>query len=136
LRDGKQLLERELSRLAYKLTEPDILANQVGFPSYHALCISLGAGAIALKDITSFIIKENEEPEEPNNEIHLHRQDRRSKSSGHVAVAGVDDLMTTYAQCCKPLPPEKIVGYITQGKGITVHRTTCPNLKDLMDSYQ
>jgi len=133
LRVGKQLLERELSRLSYKLSEPDKLAQQSGFPNYTALCISLGAGAISLGDITSVIIKGEEEQEEPSNEVTLQRQDRRSKSSGQVAVSGVDDLLMAYAQCCKPVPPEKIVGYITQGKGITVHRVQCSNLKDLMD---
>ena len=49
-----------------------------------------------------------------------------------IKVKGYDDLMTYLAKCCKPLPGEKIVGYITRGKGVAVHSANCPNVKNLM----
>ena len=133
LKAGKQLLERELTRLGVENKEPDTLANKHGFPSYHALCISLGAGALTIGDVTSSFIKDLENDEESGNDFILRRRTKHHRSSGQIAISGVDDLLTNSAQCCKPVPPEAIVGYITQGKGITIHRANCKNLQNLID---
>ena len=95
----------------------------------------MGAGALAIGEVTSFVIKEHSDDNNDisGNEDQYLGNKQRTRSSGKVAIQGVDDLMTSYAQCCRPVPPEKIVGYITQGKGITIHRTNCPNLQDLLD---
>lgn len=132
LRSGKQILERELTRMSIVVKDPDALAHKHGFPSYNALCISLGAGALSIGDITSAYIREQEESQEPDNNFTLKRRTNPQRKSGQIAISGVDDLLTNYAQCCKPVPPEEIVGYVTQGKGITIHRTNCNNLKNLL----
>ena len=54
--------------------------------------------------------------------------------SGQVRVEGVDDLMTHMAKCCKPVPQDPIIGYITRGRGITVHRRDCPIIRKMGDS--
>ncbi|MBT8142751.1 MAG: TGS domain-containing protein, partial [Gammaproteobacteria bacterium] len=131
LRSGKQLLEKELTRLGFANKDPDALAHKHGFPSYQALCISLGAGALALGEITNTFLREIEDSQEDNN-FSLKRKTTTKRASSQTAISGVDDLLTTYAQCCKPVPPEDVVGYITQGKGITIHRLNCNNLKNLM----
>ncbi len=56
---------------------------------------------------------------------------RKAESSGEVRVAGVDDLMTHMARCCKPVPHDPIVGFITKGRGVTVHRANCVNVKHM-----
>jgi len=132
LKTGKQLLERELSRLGFENSETDSLANKHGFPNYHALCISLGAGALSLGDITNALIKELEQNKDSENDYVLRRRTKPKRSTGTIAISGVDDLLTNTAQCCKPVPPEDIVGYITQAKGITIHRASCKNLQNLI----
>ena len=133
LKAGKQLLERELSRMGLNNSDPDGLAHKHGFPSYHALCISLGAGALTIGDISGGLLKELAEDDESENDYVLKRRTKPRKSSSSIAISGVDDLLTNSAQCCKPVPPEDIVGYITQGKGITIHRANCKNLQNLLD---
>ena len=133
LKAGKQLLEREFSRMGLNNPNPDGLAHKHGFPSYHALCISLGAGALTIGDISGGLIKELAEDDESENDYVLKRRTKPRKSNSTIAISGVDDLLTNSAQCCKPVPPEDIVGYITQGKGITIHRANCKNLQNLLD---
>jgi GTP pyrophosphokinase len=53
-------------------------------------------------------------------------------SKGGLLVVGVDSLMTQMAKCCKPAPPDAICGFVTRGKGVSVHRTDCPNLKEMV----
>ena len=61
---------------------------------------------------------------------------RRRKRSGDVRISGVGDLLTQIAQCCKPLPNDPIVGYITRGRGVSIHRADCRNLLNLADTEQ
>jgi len=64
------------------------------------------------------------------------RPRRSTTSHGRVVVEGVDDLMTTMARCCKPVPYDPIVGYITRGRGVTIHRRDCPVVKRLEEEQR
>ena len=61
---------------------------------------------------------------------------RRRKRTGDVRISGVGDLLTQMAQCCKPLPNDPIVGYITRGRGVSIHRADCRNVLNLGDTEQ
>jgi GTP pyrophosphokinase len=72
--------------------------------------------------------EESESPEPPP-EI----QTRRSKaSSGQVLIVGVDKLMTQLGRCCKPVPPDEIAGFVTRGRGVSIHRTECGNFRNMV----
>ncbi len=81
---------------------------------------------------------------EPHNEEHKERdsddkikiakpQAQPSARRGEIIVEGVDDLMTHLAHCCKPVPNDPIIGFITRGRGVTIHREDCPNVLNLTD---
>ena len=70
------------------------------------------------------------EPPPPEAEV-VTRKSRAQGSGSGILVVGVDRLMTGLARCCKPAPPDPIVGYVTRGKGITVHRASCLNVERL-----
>ncbi|MDX1403795.1 MAG: bifunctional (p)ppGpp synthetase/guanosine-3',5'-bis(diphosphate) 3'-pyrophosphohydrolase [Woeseiaceae bacterium] len=129
-RHGRELLERELARLNIKDITPDALARQLRQGNPDAMYIALGAGDISMTAIASAVQKLRRETEP---EILETRRPSRAKKSGasDVAISGIGDLMCNFARCCRPVPPESIVGYITQGRGVTIHRQDCGNFRNL-----
>ncbi len=129
-RQGREILERELGRLNVRDVAPDEIAKQLKFGNSDALCIALGAGDVTVASIATAL--QNLRPEEPTDVIRQRRQARRKKSaSGDIAISGIGDLLYNFANCCRPVPPETIGGYITQGRGVSIHRQDCGNYLSL-----
>lgn len=129
LRQGRELLERELSRLNVRDVSTDNIAKQLKQKDTDALCVQLGSGELSTASVATALQKmrgtELPRPIRP-------RRPRRNKSTpGGVAVSGIGGLMYTVARCCRPVPPEDIMGYITQGRGVTIHRQDCGNFLGL-----
>jgi GTP pyrophosphokinase len=123
---GKQMLERELDRLGVRAPPlPEILAD-LGLPNAEALYQGLGEGEFTLAQVAGAVhrrLQEREPPKPPK----LAKPSKTDDSPGMV-IDGVGDLLSTIARCCRPVPPEQIVGYITVGRGVSVHRASCANL--------
>ena len=129
LRQGRDILDRELARLNEKGVATDDIAKKLKHKDTAALCISLGAGDLNSASIASALqnLRVTEQPI-----LKPRRQTRRKASKPDSAtVAGVGDLLCNFARCCRPVPPELIVGYITQGRGVTIHRQDCGNFLGL-----
>ena len=130
-RQGRVMLERELSRLGYKKFEHEKLARLLHFGTPDEMYIALGNGEITVMAVASAI----QRSEKPAQKFALQARKAQPGSrlgKGKVRVEGVGDLMTGFARCCQPVPPEQIRGYLTQGRGVTVHRDNCGNLLRLM----
>lgn len=123
---GRRLLRRELKRLA--LTSPvdwrDV-AQQLSFNSEGDLLAALGAGDLRLPHVLA-AIEGLSVPRPPKPQLVLAQPSPEADDS--VKVAGVEQLLTHLASCCQPLPGDSIMGYITQGRGVTVHRADCHQL--------
>ena len=129
LRQGREILDRELARLNEKTVATDDIARKLKQKDTNALCISLGAGDLTSASIATALqnLKPTESPL-----LKPRRQSRRKASKPDAPkVAGVGDLLCNFARCCRPVPPELIVGYITQGRGVTIHRQDCGNFLGL-----
>lgn len=125
---GRQILERELQRLGLTQIRFDELARRIGYKTVDDFLAALGSGEVTAAQVTSRL----QPPEQPDGPIIRPRV--RSRAASHaVEVGGVDQLMTQIARCCRPLPPEPIAGYITVGRGVSVHRRDCSNLLRLSD---
>ncbi len=120
---GKQLLEREFRRLGISLPSADKIAHQFNYNNVDDFFIALGRGGIS----TSQVVLKLSTDLEPLGEA-IEVSPGRKVSPASIKVLGVGDLFTRLANCCHPLPGEEIIGYITQGRGITVHRRDCPNI--------
>jgi GTP pyrophosphokinase len=129
LRQGRDVLDRELSRLNIKDVATDIIARQLKHKDTDALCVALGAGDLTSASIATALqhIRGTELPDK----IRTRRPRKQDNKPDSVAVTGVGDLMCNFARCCRPVPPEPIVGYITQGRGVSIHRQDCGNLLGL-----
>jgi GTP pyrophosphokinase len=129
-RQGREVLDRELSRLNVRDIATDDVAHQLKHKNTDALCVSLGAGdltaaaiATALQTLRGIELPDKVRPKRGPK--------RKSKSSESISVSGVGDLLCNFARCCKPVPPEPIMGYITQGRGVSIHRQDCGNFLGL-----
>jgi GTP pyrophosphokinase len=133
-RQGREILDRELARLGVKDVQTDRIAKQLKLKDTDALCITLGAGDLTSASIATALqnLRGNDLPER----IRSRRTTKRKHSTpDSVAVSGIGDLMCNFARCCRPVPPEAIVGYITQGRGVTIHRQDCGNFLGLNRRY-
>ena len=129
-RQGREILERELTRLNVKDVATDSIARQLKLKDTDALCVALGAGDLTSASIATAL--QNLRGDELPQRIRTRRPARKkSGKSGAIAVTGVGDLMCNFARCCRPVPPEPIVGYITQGRGVSIHRLDCGNYLSL-----
>ena len=129
---GRQMLERELDRLGVRVTSfPELLAD-LGLASMEALHRGLGEGELTLAQVAGAIHRRIHEREPPKARVPT-KAPAEVASPGMV-VDGVGDLMSSIARCCRPVPPEEILGYITLGRGVSIHRASCANLVRLRDA--
>ena len=129
VRQGREVLDRELARLNVRDVPTDAIATQLKFKDTDALCVALGAGdltsasiATALQHVRGTEFSERAKPR---------RRTRKPGTQDSSGVTGVGDLLCNFARCCRPVPPEPIVGYITQGRGVSIHRQDCGNFLGL-----
>jgi len=120
---GRQMLESGLKRLGVVFPGADKLASKLGYTTPDDLYLAVGRGNITVSQVA---VKLNVELESPEKTIEITAPKR--VSPGSIRVLGVGDLYTRMASCCNPLPGEEIIGYITQGRGVTVHRRDCVNV--------
>lgn len=120
---GKQFLERELKKSGVTLPSVDEVAPLFGFKNGDDFFAAIGSGSLNPSQIIARLTVSEEQPEEL---VEVHPS--RKVSSASIKVLGMGNLVTNLANCCHPLPGDKVLGYITQGRGITVHRRDCPNI--------
>ncbi|HEX7079111.1 MAG TPA: bifunctional (p)ppGpp synthetase/guanosine-3',5'-bis(diphosphate) 3'-pyrophosphohydrolase [Candidatus Eisenbacteria bacterium] len=131
---GREMLEREVRRR--RLTPPgatplEALAETLGHPDVNGLYAAIGQGNLSVQHVIAKWIPDEAGPVQRIKEASLEtfRAITRRPSRG-VRLQGVDNLMVTYAKCCQPVPGDPVVGIVTRGRGVTVHRTDCPNTFD------
>jgi len=129
MRQGREVLDRELARLNVRDVPTEAIAKQLKHKDTDALCVALGAGDLTSASIATALqhIRGTEIPDR----IRPRRARKKTDDAGPAAVTGVGDLMCNFARCCRPVPPEPIVGYITQGRGVSIHRQDCGNFLGL-----
>ncbi len=129
---GKQILERELQRLAiHSVTLPELI-SEFNLPNADQLYLAIGEGDINVAQITG-AIQRRAKPQELPSPI-PRRPAPLPKDARGITIEGVGDLLSHFARCCGPVPPEPIAGYITLGRGVSIHRADCANLKRLESS--
>lgn len=127
-RQGRIMLERELQRLGLKTTAHAEIARQLRLSHVDRLYGALGEGEITLANVADVLLKDKPAAEQDEPPIVRPRRRRSNRSSNGVTVEGVGELLSHFARCCKPVPPEEIAGYITLGRGVSIHRADCSNM--------
>ncbi|SCG83549.1 GTP pyrophosphokinase [Proteiniborus sp. DW1] len=142
---GKELLEKEARRQGFKLTELlkedwlKSIAKKVSLNNIDDLYAAIGYGSITLSQVINKL-KENykeyynqkiDEQETIDKQINTIVSKKEYKPTQGISVKGVDNIKVRFSKCCSPVPGDEIVGYITRGRGVSVHRSDCPNVKSL-----
>lgn len=129
---GRSLLEKELRRLGISDVNLDQLSHKFDFKDVDDLFVAIGCGDIPLIRIANHLmqIEQDEDGLTFGSRV---ATDQPSQSHDTIMVVGLKGLLTTIAKCCNPVPGDEIIGYITRGRGATVHRTDCPNILRLRE---
>ncbi|MCX8099422.1 MAG: bifunctional (p)ppGpp synthetase/guanosine-3',5'-bis(diphosphate) 3'-pyrophosphohydrolase [Casimicrobiaceae bacterium] len=134
LAQGRATVERELHRLGQDGLNLERLAHEAGFKTLDELLLAVGRAEITQRELDQAIRRAagvaTSETAPDTREVHTAKT-RATGSAGGILIVGVDKLMTGLARCCKPVPPDPIVGFVTRLKGITIHRMNCPNVARL-----
>jgi GTP pyrophosphokinase len=125
--EGRSILEREIQRLGVASPPMPELLCELGLPATDALHEALGLGELSAAQLAG-AIQRLLHAREPRQSILRPLSPAREPET---EVHGIGDLLSTYARCCKPVPPEPIVGYITVGRGVSIHTQSCANLARL-----
>lgn len=138
---GKEILEKELKRLGYKLS--DILkdewlkniSSKLSINTIEDLYAALGYGSITLnqvvlklKDYYNEFFKITDEKAFVESKIQASQPKKTTKSTQGISVKGVDNVKVRFSKCCNPVPGDEIIGFITRGRGVSIHRKDCPNI--------
>ena len=128
---GREAVEKLLQREGKTAMKLDDLAVQLGFKSADALFEVVGKDEFSLRSIET-LLRPPEPVLQPDDYLLLKKtRTNESAPKGGVLVVGIDSLMTQLAKCCKPAPPDDIRGFVTRGKGVSVHRADCSNFREL-----
>jgi GTP diphosphokinase / guanosine-3',5'-bis(diphosphate) 3'-diphosphatase len=127
---GQEILERELKRR--RLTKPDDAtltkaARELSLTDATHLYASIGQGDVSVGLAIKHVFPDFQESDLPKPTL-VERLVERVRGTKGVKIQGVDGLMVRYAQCCQPVPGDPVTGYVTRGRGVSIHRADCPNL--------
>lgn len=142
---GKELIEKELKRIGMQYSELfkheyiNPMLDRYKYKDMEEMYASVGFGAMSPgKIITRMLIEYRKEHNEENIEVKLQKltQERNKKltpSNSGVIVKGIDNCLVKLSKCCNPVPGDDIIGYITKGRGVSVHRKDCINIHQLIE---
>ena len=134
--EGKHLLEQELSRLNIKWEDAEVAKERFNMTTLEDLLAAIGGGDIKLNQVVNYIQSKQIKESAPEIDPRLIQKPRKQKQyQNGVVLQGVGNLMNQLAGCCKPIPGDEISGYITQGRGVVIHRSDCEQFKVLMDEH-
>ncbi len=124
LAQGRSMLEREFRRLGMSDVNLDALAKQLDYKNPEDLFVDLGCGDISINKIVNLL----SESSNAQDELVMSASKSEPDSPDAISVVGLRGLLATPAKCCHPTPGDPIMGYVTRGRGATIHRANCPNI--------
>ena len=128
---GRSILEKELGRIGIKeKTNFENLARTLGYRTTDDLSLALGHGDISVNAVITQVTEDGAETEQ---EFQPTAMVSNADATGAIQVLGLKGLLTTVAKCCNPTPGDEIIGYITRGRGASIHRSDCPNILRAQD---
>ena len=142
---GKDVLEREIKKLGIKNSDImrddwiQTVLDRYQFATIDDMYASIGFGGLSVNKVVARLLEQYEEEHKEENfeqkieEIVNSKPTKVKPSRSGVIVKGIDNCLVKLSRCCNPLPGDEIIGYITKGRGVSVHRTDCPNVKDLIN---
>jgi GTP pyrophosphokinase len=134
---GEEILNKYLKKKSLKTDSEEFkdLLDRMGFANLNELLFALGNGEFTTETLTQKLSPEEAEETEKKDSFFVKYIQRARQGTG-ISVQGIDDLMINFGKCCQPVPGDKIIGYITKGKGITVHRIDCNNMLKLGENNE
>ncbi len=129
LATGRETFERELQRLGIGQVNFEKLARELGYKTPDEMFIDLGTGELSL----SKLIRQFSQDEEIKDILEANAPAAPQKPTDAIEVVGLKGMLASMAKCCNPMPGDQIVGYITRGRGATIHRQDCPNILQAKD---
>jgi len=135
---GKDMILKEFKRLALNTSDMDLeaIAKGLKFSSEEDMFAAVGAGDLRISQVINAAQAREEKAERDSQldlEIPTTRPRKPKATSSGVSILGVGNLMTQFASCCKPVPGDSIAGFITQGRGVSIHRYDCAELERLRE---
>lgn len=131
--DGKVILDRELSRLSVHEYSLDDMVQHFRQDDAEHLYADIGRGHITGSQIAGFLQHEPDKPDDFELELNKRRHKKSKQADDAVSIHGVGNLLTNFARCCQPVPGDDIIGFITRGAGVTIHKNECSNILALRD---
>lgn len=141
---GKELIEKEIKRIGmthadlFKQEYIDAMLDRYKYKNLEDMYAAVGFGANSAVKVIAKMLQEyrkehqEEDIEEKIEELRKQKENKQKPSSSGVVVKGIDNCLVKLSKCCNPLPGDEIIGYITKGRGVSVHRKDCVNVKDLL----
>jgi GTP pyrophosphokinase len=135
LSHGRGLVEKTLQREGKTAVNLEELAHKLGFSKVDDLFLAVGKDEFSLRTVEHALHGDDPNAATEPDDALIPRKSRASSvvhgAKSGVLVVGTDGLMTQLAKCCKPAPPDEIVGFITRGKGVSIHRADCKNFVEM-----
>ncbi len=136
LQAGREMLELQLHKVNLSIKEADPAIERFNMATMDDLCAAIGGGDVRIMQVVNYLLQLKAPPPEIDPRIKVKKEsDKKRPQKDTVVVEGVGNLMTQLAGCCQPLPGEPIIGFITQGRGVSVHREDCEQLQHMLDQH-
>ena len=133
---GKQMLEAEAKNKGYNFNELltplafQRVSSKLAFTSIDEMFAAVGCGAVTINQVLMKFLDFHKKEVQPQNAHYpTNIASKVIHSTGDITIKGVEGLLIRFARCCNPVPGDKIVGFVSRGRGVTVHRCDCPNMK-------
>jgi len=133
---GDEILAKFLKKNKIKEKDENFteIVPKLGFHNLESLKVAIGRGEFMVENIAKKLFPDEPQPEEKDS--FFVKFLKRARREGGIRVQGMDSMLINFAKCCQPVPGDRIIGYLTRGKGVTIHRTDCKNMLKLYEDKE
>jgi guanosine-3',5'-bis(diphosphate) 3'-pyrophosphohydrolase len=137
LQIGEEILQKYLKKHKMEFDSPKFveIVPKLGYQNVESLKVALGRGEITIETIAKKLFPDQAEKEVHEDNFFV-KFLKRARSESGIRVQGMDNMLIHFAKCCQPVPGDRVIGYLTKGKGVTIHRTDCNNMLKLYEDKE